>query len=90
MARKDFTIEIWQGGSMVASATAPDLKLARREASHYAMMYSQDGPVEIRERPPKAKGPQGRAIGGHARAKALSPKRRSQIASIAAQARWSK
>lgn len=88
MSRKDFTVEVWQGGMMVASATASDLKTARREGNHYAMMYSQDGPIEIRERHPMVIGPQGRAKGGHARAKALSPKRRREIASAAGKARW--
>ncbi len=39
-------IEIWQEGMCVAkvSAHADD---AMREAAHYAMVYGQDGPVEV-------------------------------------------
>ena len=40
------TIEVWQDGLCVASVNArPDD--VRREAQHYALIYSQDGPVRI-------------------------------------------
>ena len=39
--------ELWQGGQMVALVEA-DQASADREIMHYAMMYSEDGPVEIR------------------------------------------
>ena len=45
-------------------------------------------PIELS--PTKAKASKAGASGGPARAKALSPERRAEIASIAAQARWKK
>lgn len=39
---------LWQDGIEVASVDAPDLASAQREIMHYAMMYAQDGPCEIR------------------------------------------
>ncbi len=41
--------EIWQNGERVASCCGPD-ETARQEADHYAMVYGQDGPVEIKKR----------------------------------------
>lgn len=41
--------EIWQGGMRVASCCGPD-ETARKEAEHYAMVYGQDGPVEMKKR----------------------------------------
>lgn len=32
---------------VAASGTSPDKSEAKREASHYARQYEQDGPVEI-------------------------------------------
>lgn len=40
------TIEVWQDGLCVASVDALP-EAARREAWHYALIYSQDGPVRI-------------------------------------------
>lgn len=40
--------ELWQGGLMVAAVESPDKDRALLEAGHYAMIYSQDGPVEIK------------------------------------------
>lgn len=40
--------EVWQDGIMVASAVCDDRGRALAEIMHYAMIYSQDGPVEIR------------------------------------------
>ena len=37
-----------QGGLVVASGDCPTEEDAKREAAHYAMMYSQDGPVEVK------------------------------------------
>jgi len=44
----EYEFQLWQGGICVAVAGATHLSLARREIEHYAMMYSQDGPCEIR------------------------------------------
>ena len=41
--------ELWQDEMVVASVVSEDRASARREIEHYAMMYGQDGPVEIRE-----------------------------------------
>ena len=40
---------LFQNGLMVASAEAADQQRALAEIRHYAAVYSQDGPVEIRE-----------------------------------------
>jgi len=40
--------ELWQDGMMVAGAVGPRTRAAR-EINHYALVYGQDGPVEIRE-----------------------------------------
>ena len=39
-------IEIWQDGMCVAKVSAHEA-FAMREAAHYAMIYGQDGPVEV-------------------------------------------
>lgn len=41
--------ELWQDGMMVACVEGPRRK-ALSEIRHYALMYGQDGPVEIREK----------------------------------------
>ena len=45
MSRWSFLVE--QDGMVVASGDAPTEDGAKREAGHYAMMYSQDGPVKV-------------------------------------------
>ena len=40
---------VFQDGIMVASSYCADRKVAYREAMHYALVYGQDGPVEVRE-----------------------------------------
>lgn len=44
----DYSFELWQDDIMVASVDSSNLKMARQEIMHYAMMYAQDGPCEIR------------------------------------------
>ena len=44
----EYTFELWQNGVMVASVDGPSLDRARAEIMHYAAMYAQDGPCEIR------------------------------------------
>ena len=39
-------IEVWQDGMCVAKVSAHEAD-AMREAAHYAMVYGQDGPVEV-------------------------------------------
>lgn len=41
------TFEVWQDGVMVASASGPR-EAAFSEALHYAMVYGQDGPCQIK------------------------------------------
>lgn len=41
--------ELWQGGMKVAAVDCPEYHTGLREISHYAMMYEQDGPIELRE-----------------------------------------
>jgi hypothetical protein len=45
MNRWEFSVE--QDGMVVASGEAPSEAEAKREAAHYAMMYSQDGLVKV-------------------------------------------
>lgn len=45
---KFWEAELWQGGVMVAGVSAESEAEVRREINHYALMYSQDGPVETR------------------------------------------
>ena len=42
--------ELWQGGQPVAFVGGPRER-AEREIQHYAVVYGQDGAVEIREVP---------------------------------------
>lgn len=43
------SFSVWQDDMKVAGGFGP-LEMVRREAAHYALMYSQDGPVKIRIR----------------------------------------
>lgn len=43
-----YRFELWQDGMVVAGVDAADLDDAMTEIMHYAKVYSQDGPVEIR------------------------------------------
>ena len=45
-----YEFELWQDGIMVASVVSKDREAAYRDIKHYAMVYSQDGPVEIKEK----------------------------------------
>lgn len=45
---REYEFELWQDGVMVAGVYSPDLERARAEIMHYAMVYAQDGPCEIR------------------------------------------
>lgn len=44
-SRWEFSVE--QDGIVVASGEAANEQDAKREAGHYALMYSQDGPVKV-------------------------------------------
>lgn len=44
----EYEFELWQDGMMVAEVAGDDLNSCRREIMHYAMMYAQDGPCQIR------------------------------------------
>ena len=43
------TFELWQDGIKVAVVIAPRER-AQAEIAHYALIYGQDGPVEVREK----------------------------------------
>lgn len=45
--KKRYKAEIKQGGIIVASVDAPSKETAEREIQHYALMYSEEGPMEI-------------------------------------------
>lgn len=41
---------IWEDGIAVASVSGSDPEAVRREVLHYAAVYAQDGPVQIKSR----------------------------------------
>jgi hypothetical protein len=43
-----YDLEVWQNGMMVAGASGDDFERVHAEAMHYAFIYGQDGPTEIR------------------------------------------
>lgn len=43
-----YEYEVWQGDVLQAGGSTTDYASAKSEANHYAMMYSPDGPVEVR------------------------------------------
>ncbi len=52
---QEYEFEVVQDGMVVASAWGRDKARVLAEASHYAAMYAQDGPVELRIKPDKRK-----------------------------------
>lgn len=44
----EYEFEVWQDAAMQAGGSTSDFDTAKSEAEHYAMMYGQDGPVEVR------------------------------------------
>lgn len=44
---RGLTARVVQNGVTVAEVTGPNADAVRREIMHYAMMYAQDGPVEV-------------------------------------------
>jgi hypothetical protein len=44
--------ELWQGGIMVASVSGPTEASVDREIQYYVTIYAEDGPVEIKFKPP--------------------------------------
>ena len=53
-SQKQWRAELWQEGVMMACVECRDKLDVEREIHHYALMYSQDGPVEIKWKGPKA------------------------------------
>lgn len=45
---KHYEYEVWQDGVLQAGGRETDYASAQSEANHYATMYAQDGPVEVR------------------------------------------
>ena len=43
----EYVFYVRQNGEVEAKGFCPDRETAEREAGHYAMMYSQDGPVKV-------------------------------------------
>lgn len=50
MAEPGFDFRVMQDGMEVASAYAASRADALKEARHYALVYGQDGPVEVQEK----------------------------------------
>ena len=44
----EYEYEVWQHGACQAGGRGNDYASAQSEASHYAAMYTPDGPVEVR------------------------------------------
>ena len=44
----EYEFEVWQDDSLLAGGSTSDYATAKSEADHYALMYGQDGPVEVR------------------------------------------
>ncbi len=44
----EYEYEVWQHGACQAGGRGNEYASAQSEASHYAMMYAPDGPVEVR------------------------------------------
>lgn len=45
-----FEFAIWCDGERVATCSGPDRYRTMANAGHYAFMYSEDGPVEVKEK----------------------------------------
>lgn len=50
MKKRDYTYRLFQDGIQVARVDCADKKRAQQEILHYAMIYGQDGPVDIKPR----------------------------------------
>ncbi len=50
---QEYEYEVIQDGIVVASAWGRDRHEVLNEATHYAMMYAQDGPVILQMKPDK-------------------------------------
>jgi hypothetical protein len=48
MKKNSYTAKIIQDGIMVAGVDGPTIKAVEKEIKHYALMYSQDGELEIK------------------------------------------
>ena len=46
--KKQYTAKIIQNGIMVAGVDGTTIEAVEKEIQHYAMMYSQDGELEIK------------------------------------------
>lgn len=46
-----YRFELWQDGMVVAAVESYKKTFARNEIDHYALVYGQDGPIEIVEVP---------------------------------------
>jgi hypothetical protein len=49
----EWKAEIWQDKMMVVRVTGETEADVRNEINHYAVQYAQDGPLEIRVKPPR-------------------------------------
>lgn len=43
-----YECEVWQDGNLVAEASSTSAQEVLKEADHYAAIYGQDGPVEVK------------------------------------------
>ncbi len=55
ITRQEYEYQVIQDGMVVASAWGRDHDRVLAEAAHYAAVYAQDGPVELRIKPDKRK-----------------------------------
>lgn len=45
---KQYNASLFQNGLQVAGVSGPNKESVQREIAHYALLYGQDGPVEIK------------------------------------------
>ena len=48
MSEREFHLTVWQNDSEVAGVSGADFERVYADAMHYAFVYGQDGPTEIR------------------------------------------
>ena len=53
----EYSYALYQDGVKVAQVYAASDKKAKSEIAHYALMYGQDGPVEIKRQKPSRSRP---------------------------------
>jgi hypothetical protein len=53
---EEYELEVFQNGEWCAGVSGADWERVYADAMHYALVYAQDGPTEIRGIPPEKAG----------------------------------